>query len=89
MSDKDLEFIQQAGSVISGSIDSKKGTSNLPTDVLIQELKNIRGMFVLQGAGTANVFGTNAGTNETRPAEDATQEEITAWRIDGLLIDFE
>ena len=86
MSDKDLLFIEQAGSIISGSI-NEKGTSNLPTSVLIQELKNIRGMFQLQAGGTVDVEVSAPG-GEPELFENATREEIDSWFAQGALIDF-
>jgi len=88
MSDKDLLFIQQAGSIINGSI-SEKGTSNLPTDVLVQELKNIRGMFTLQVGRNVNVVVTDPSSNESEFFTNATREEVDNWQLNGLLIDFQ
>lgn len=88
MSDKDLEFVKAAASVINPSID-EKGKSNLPTDVLIQELKNIRGIFQLQAGVSPTVLIFDPASGETERFTDVSREEVDSWFAEGLLVDFE
>lgn len=88
MSDKDLEFVKSAASVINPSID-EKGKSNLPTNVLIQELRNIRGMFQLQAGVTPTALIFDPASGETERFIDVTREEVDAWFAQGLIVDFE
>lgn len=88
MSDKDLEFVKSAASVINPSID-EKGKSNLPTEVLIQELRNIRGMFQLQAGVTPTVTVFDPSDGSAESFTNATRAEVDNWFAQGLLVDFQ
>ncbi|WP_457635800.1 hypothetical protein [Persephonella sp.] len=87
LSDKDMEIIQQAGSVLSPAI-QEDGSINLQDEEVVQELKNLRGLFKLKLKGNADVIVTDSRTLKSYELPNATPEEVEKYQLDNYLIDF-